>query len=133
MWLEDEGLRMSADSESGNGGSKADEPTDETLESIQERRESEVIHMLAQKPRHVDIMQVLVDAGGQELDASTICEHAGISRQTFYNTRDLLLDVGLMEQPREVNGSPVYRANMESPQVGAWKAFRTTLRDAYHD
>ena len=103
--------------------------TDDPVSAARTRRERHPIAQFAQHPKATTIMQVLVDAGGQDLGVSTICDHAGISRDTWYNCREMLLDYGLVEHTRDENGGPLYRARMESDVVTAWQTFRAALRD----
>lgn len=107
----------------------AQSETDDVIAEVRKRQARQPIAQFAQHPKATTIMQVLVDAGGQELGVSTICDHAGISRDTWYNTREMLIDYGLVEHTRDENGGPLYRARMESGVVTAWQTLRSALRE----
>lgn len=107
----------------------AQSQTDDAIAEARTRRERHPIAQFASHPKATTIVQMLVDAGGQEVGVSTICDHAGISRDTWYRLRDMLIEYGLVEHTRDENGGPLYRARMDSEVVTAWQAFRSALRD----
>lgn len=108
----------------------AHQTPEDAKEAVREKRANAAIRRFASRPAATAVMQVLVDAGGQDMGVSTICEAAGISRQAFYDSRDMLLELGLIEHTREENGGAMYRAPMASDQVTAWQQFRAALREA---
>lgn len=111
-----------------------EEPSPEEIEQSQERarekRESEPIMRLASRPQAVHTMLCLLDQGGLDVGGSTIQEQADITRKTWYEVRDLLLDLNLIEQTRKEGNVRLYRAKMESDQVDSLIRLRDTLIQA---
>lgn len=98
----------------------ADDSTDATTDAV-EAFESEPIIRVFGNPACVRIMVALIDAGpDQDFAAGEIVELAHIGRRTWYANRDLLLEMGLVEQTRESGNSTMYRANWGSEPVKAF-------------
>jgi hypothetical protein len=112
----------------------ADEPHPEDIkdgkERAREKRESEPIMRLARRPQAVHVMLCLVDQGGLDVGGKIIQDEAEITRKTWYEARDLLLDLGLIEQTRKEGNVRLYRARMESDQVDSFVRLRDTLIQA---
>ncbi|MEZ3116443.1 ArsR/SmtB family transcription factor [Halobaculum sp. MBLA0147] len=62
----------------------------------------------------VKILAVLL-AQGRDANATTIADVGGMSRSSVYRHIDTLIDLGVVEQTREVSGSPLYQIDRESP------------------
>ncbi|MFB6194181.1 MAG: winged helix-turn-helix domain-containing protein [Halobaculum sp.] len=61
----------------------------------------------------VKIVSVLL-AEGRDIDATRIAELGGMGRSTVYQHIDSLLELDVVEQTREVGGSPLYQLNRDS-------------------
>ncbi|ERH13235.1 MAG: transcriptional regulator [halophilic archaeon J07HB67] len=62
----------------------------------------------------VKILAVLL-AEGRDTNVTTIAELGGMSRNSVYRHIDALIDLGVVEQTREVSGSPLYQIDRDSP------------------
>lgn len=74
-----------------------------------------LVKLFGPKPR-VKILAVLL-AQGRDINASTIAELAGVSRSSVYDHLDPLITLGLVNKTREINGSPLYEINKDSPSA----------------
>jgi DNA-binding transcriptional ArsR family regulator len=59
------------------------------------------------------ILAVLLKQG-RDSNVSTIADLGGMSRSSVYRHIDTLIDLGVVEQTREVSGSPLYQIDEES-------------------
>lgn len=53
----------------------------------------------------------------QALRPGDICEHANISRSSWYNVRDDLLEAGLVEKVKQAGNAPMYTMPDEDARV----------------
>lgn len=66
----------------------------------------------------VRILLALMSVRGEKLNPATICEHAAIHHDTWYQHRDELVDVyGVIEEADPVGNSPMYRVDMDDPII----------------
>lgn len=101
--------------------------TDEDQLAVLER---EPIVEVFSNPANVKILTVLNDAAGGAIDVSTLVEQTDISRQAFYDNRDRLLDLGLIEEADKVGNTTRYRVDMASDQMQGFMQLRDALIDA---
>jgi len=80
-------------------------------EEIRERRleilENESLVQLFSSPANIRFLVVLIDSA-EDLTASALARQAGVSRSAWYDNRDLLLDLNLVEVTRESAGATHY-------------------------
>lgn len=69
--------------------------------------------LLGDSPQ-VKILAVLLK-GGRDINVSQIAESGGMSRSSVYRHIDTLITLGVVEQTREIGGSPLYQINKDSP------------------
>lgn len=83
--------------------------------------------LLGDSPR-VKILAVLLKEG-HDRNVSTIAEIGGMSRSSVYRHIDPLLELGVVEQTREVSGSPLYQIDRDSPVAAKLAALEHELVD----
>lgn len=69
--------------------------------------------LLGETPR-VKIIAVLLKEG-RDISVSQIAERGGMSRSSVYRHIDPLITIGVVEQTREIGGSPLYQIDKQSP------------------
>lgn len=78
----------------------------------------------------VRILQALMTVSGEKLNPSGICERAAISRETWYDHRDTLVDVyGVIEEAGHAGNSPLYRVNMDDEIISKLHAITWEAAD----
>jgi len=90
------------DTMDGNG----EQPTDDAEERIAEIREKDSLSRLFVKSNAKIISALLTSP--RDMTATSLAESAGINRTTVYEQRDVLLELGIIEQTRTEGGSPMY-------------------------
>ena len=78
-------------------------------------------------PTKVRTLAVLISETDRDLNASAICEQAGIGSSSFYHHIEDLLAYGLVEKARNVGNSPMYRINTDSEAAEALASFEWSL------
>lgn len=92
--------------------------------------EREPIVETFRRPANVKILTVLNDAGSSALTVSEIVEQTDISRQAFYDNKDILLKYGLIEEAEKAGNATRYAVDLASDEVQAFMELRDTLIDA---
>lgn len=87
--------------------------SDDVLDDVSDAIETEPIVDVFSRPANVRILLALADAAGTELAPGDIIENAGVSRNAWYDNKDRLIDLGLIEPTRTVGNAQVYRARMD--------------------
>lgn len=93
---------------------------DDSPEIVSDHRESIEQNPIAElliPGSKVRILVALIDAQGQDLNPSEICNRAGIGRDTWYDHKHALLEYGVIEHTRDAGNSPLYAACMDDPIV----------------
>lgn len=84
-----------------------------TEEEIEQRRiellEQEPLVRLFDGPANAKILTVLIDTA-YDMSATSIARQADISRSTWYENRDLLLEMNLIKETREEAGAKFYNS-----------------------
>lgn len=104
--------------------------TDDAEDELRRIFEEEPIVELFSNPANVKILTVLNDAGGAPMSVASIVEQTDISRQAFYDNRDRLITLGLIEEAEKVGNANRYRVDMASDQMQGFMRLRDALIDA---
>jgi DNA-binding transcriptional ArsR family regulator len=75
------------------------------------------------------ILAALLSEPDQDLNVTQISELAGVSRKTVYQHLDRFVDLGLVEQPREVAGSKMYVIDTEDDAAEKLAEFEWEMID----
>lgn len=66
----------------------------------------------------VRILSALIAVGGEKLNPSAICDRAAISRDSWYDHREELLETfGVIEEKEPAGNSPMYRVDLDDPLI----------------
>lgn len=87
-------------------------PATDGGDDIEAAREAFLDHPwveLTEHPGACRMLRAFLDAQTMDLNKSDLAEMADIGRRTVHNNIDLLVDLGLVEETREVGGAPMYR------------------------
>lgn len=110
-------------------GNPTDEAGDTTAVDIENRPSDAVIvddplvSMLTPGSK-VRILSALIAVGGEKLNPSAICDRASISRDSWYDHKDDLVETfGVIEEADQAGNSPMYRVDLDDPLI-------TRLREA---
>lgn len=87
--------------------------TDEHVDLV----EDDVLVQLLTPETKVRILLALSRVRGEKLNPTAICERANIGANAWYDNRDDLLDLGVVEQAGHAGNSPLYRVDMDDPIV----------------
>lgn len=87
--------------------------TDESIEDPAFAEQTVLTELLGDHPK-VKILAVLLSEG-RDINISEIAKQAGMSRSTVYNHIHDLEDLAVVDQTREISGSPLYQLNRQSP------------------
>lgn len=87
--------------------------TPQTTQDEQSYAERAALSTLLGEGPRVKILAVLL-AEGRDTNVTTIADLGGMSRSSVYRHIDTLIDLGVVEQTREVSGSPLYQLNRDS-------------------
>lgn len=72
----------------------------------------------------VRILLALIRVRGEKLNPTAICERADIGTNAWYDNRDDLLDLGVVQPVGHAGNSPLYRVEMDDPIVNHLAAVR---------
>lgn len=116
------GIRMTGDD--------ADATTDAA-----EAMTTEPVVEVFSRPAAVRILVALADAGGNDLSPGDIADIAGISRNAWYENRDMLLEHGFIEQTRKAGNAKLYAADVDAEPMQAFIHLYDALgaHDSEHD
>lgn len=102
----------------GSDGDVAD------VEDVAELTEQSDFFQILGSPSRVRIIHALI--GSMPLNPASIAEQAGISRNAFYDNKDVLEDYGIIEKTDSVGNSPLYELG-DSDVVDALVRFADTV------
>lgn len=99
--------------------------TDLDMPSREEHVASHPLVELLTPGARVRILLALMSVKGEKLNPSSICEHAAIHHDTWYEHRDTLVDVyGVIEEAEPAGNSPMYRVDMDDPIIShLWEIY----------
>jgi len=75
------------------------------------------------------ILAALLSEPDQDLSVTQIAELAGVSRKTVYEHLDRFVELGLVEQTREVAGSKMYVIDTDDEAAETLAAFEWVMID----
>lgn len=87
--------------------------TDQTDDSEPFAEQTALTDLFGDHPK-TKILAVLI-AESRDINITRLADQAGSSRSTIYDHIDDLRQLGVVEQTREVGGSPLYQLNKDSP------------------
>lgn len=66
----------------------------------------------------IRILSALIAVGGEKLNPSAICDRAAISRDSWYDHRDDLVETfGVIDEVDQAGNSPMYRVDLDDPLI----------------
>ena len=81
------------------------------------------------KAGNLRMMITLIDAAGAPMSVASITDQANVSRQTFYDNKDLLLKYDLIEEADKVGNTQRYQVDMASEPIQALMSLYDTMID----
>ena len=101
----------------------------ETKEDAEPYAEDSVLKEVFGNHAEPKILAALLSEPDQDLNVTQISELAGVSRKTVYQHLDRFVDLGLVEQPREVAGSKMYVIDTEDEAAEKLAEFEWEMID----
>lgn len=105
------------------------QPKNAEIDEIPPGAEDPLTHLLTPESR-VRILSALL-ASTTGLGVTSICEHAGISRNAWYDNKDELLDLGIIIEGDKHGNVQLYQVNRDHPVVEGLERTRDYAGAAY--
>ena len=91
--------------------------------------EDDVLLQLLTPESKVRILLALSRVRGEKLNPTAICERANIGANAWYDNRDDLLDLGVVQRAGHAGNSPLYRVDLGDPIVERLVEIRSVAAD----
>lgn len=104
---------MARDSTDRGADPRTSASTDDRVDLV----EDDALLQLLTPETKVRILLALSRVRGEKLNPTAICERANIGTNAWYDNRDDLLDLGVVQRAGHAGNSPLYRVDMDDPIV----------------